>query len=393
MNSGRRLLISAGEVSGEHHAARVVSALKRLDSGLEIDCFGGRHLEAAGARLIYPLSDFAVLGFAGVFKNLSRFVKILALFDRYLEQHRPDAVVLVDYPGLHVRFAALAHRRGVKVVYFVCPQLWAWAPWRAARFARCVDHALTILPFEERYFARRGIEARYVGHPAADELASTADTAQDLDLEELIGDGAPPIALLPGSRPQEARSNLPLMLDVALRLQDSLPGAIFLVPQTRDDTRRVCSEIVAKHPCEPVRIVNSARPVLKLARFALVASGTATFEVACHGVPMVVLYRITRFQEFLGRQLLTVPWISQVNLIAGRELVPEFVTAGHPVEEITAAALELIGETSTRGECLEALSSTFRFAFLPGASARAAGEILKVLGGRVGSLEKDPESC
>ena len=393
MTARRRLLISTGEVSGEHHAARVVQALKGIDSNLEIDCFGGRHLEAAGARLIYPLSDFAVLGFAGVFKNLSRFVRILALFDRYLEQERPDAVVLVDYPGLHVRFAALAHRRGIPVVYFVCPQLWAWAPWRAARFARFVDHALTILPFEEEYFARRGIEARYVGHPAADELALAADMAQDVDLAELIGELAPPIALLPGSRPQEARANLPLMLDVAGRLRESLQEAVFLVPQMRDDTREVCRQIAAGHPCGPVRIVTAAQPVLKLARFALVASGTATFEVAYHGVPMVVLYRITRFQEFMGRQLLTVPWISQVNLIAGRELVPEFVTTGHPVEEITAAALELIGETRAREKCLEALSSTLRFAFLPGASARAAGEILKLLDNRVGSHEKDPETC
>ena len=378
MSQIRRLFISAGEVSGEHHAARVVQALHQLDPQLSIDSMGGRHLEAAGTRMLFPLSDFAVLGFRAVFQNLGRFVGVLACYAQYLDRERPDAVVLVDYPGLHVRFAALASRRGIPVIYYVCPQLWAWAPWRAGRFAKFVDHALTILPFEERYFRMRGIRARYVGHPAADELAEVEQvTASDLT-EQLLGVEAP-IALLPGSRPQEARANLPLMLDVARRLEAELgPQAIFL-PQARDDTREICRQIVADHGFSSVHIVDAVRPVLAQARFALVASGTVTFEVAYHGVPMVVLYRITRFQSFLGRQLLTVPWISQVNLIAGRELVPEFVTSERPVEAISKACLELIQDTQARAECRKALTETLKEAFRPGASARAAQEILDVL--------------
>ncbi|MFG0320401.1 MAG: lipid-A-disaccharide synthase, partial [Planctomycetota bacterium JB042] len=372
-------LISAGEVSGEHHAARLLAALRRRDPSLEFDAFGGRHLEAAGARLLFPLSDFAVMGFKAVFEHIGTFVKVLARFDRTLREDRPDLVVLLDYPGLHVRFARLCRRRGVPVLYYVCPQLWAWAPWRARRFARVVDHALTILPFEEEYFRRLGIDARYVGHPAADELAAETAGEEDDALEAEVRGAAPGLALLPGSRPQEVRTNLPLMVKVARRIREEHPAATFFLPQLRDDTAAVCREVLEAHPLDGVRFVRAVRPVLRGARFALVVSGTVTFEVACHGVPMVVVYRLTRFQRFLADRILTVPWISQVNLIAGRELVPEFVTPDEPVEEIAAACLDRIGETETRRECVKALGEDLRHAFSPGASERAADAVLALL--------------
>lgn len=375
MTAGGRLFISAGEVSGEHHAALVVREILERRPDLQIDSMGGRHLEAAGTRLLFPLSDFAVLGFAGVFKNLSRFIGVLRRFAEYLDRERPDAVVLVDYPGLHLRFAHLAKRRGIPVVYFVCPQLWAWAPWRARRFAGSVDRALTILPFEAEYLRRKGVEATFVGHPTADQLAT------------LVGDARTPpqsgddwnIAILPGSRPQEAQANLPLMIEVARRIRDQHPSVRFILPQLREDTREVCRGILERHPDIEIALERDVTPVLTGARFALVASGTATFEVAWHGVPMVVIYRITPMQRFLGRQLLTVPWISQVNLIAGREVVPEFVTTEQPAGEVTAAALPLIRDGEERQACLEALTVTLAEAFRPGAAARTADEILALL--------------
>lgn len=375
-----RILLSAGEVSGEHHAARLLAAIRRRDPSITFDAFGGRHLEAAGARLLFPLSDFAVMGFKAVFEHIGTFVKVLARFDRALREDRPDLVVLLDYPGLHVRFARLCRRRGVPVLYYICPQLWAWAPWRARRFARVVDHALTILPFEEEYYRRLGIDARYVGHPAADELAADAAGESDASLEAEVRAATPGIALLPGSRPQEVRSNLPLMIEVARRLRAAHPEATFFLPQLRDDTAAVCREILDARPLEGVRFVRAVRPVLRGARFAFVVSGTVTFEVAYHRVPMVVLYRLTRFQRFLADQILTVPWISQVNLIAGRELVPEFVTPDWPVDALTEACLARIEETETRRECVQALGNELREAFAPGASDRAAAAVLALLG-------------
>lgn len=387
-----RLLISAGELSGEHHAGRLLGELRALKPDLQIDAFGGAHLEAAGARLLFPLSDFAVMGFGAVLRMLSRFIDILRRFDDYLERERPDAVILVDYPGLHVRFAALAKRRGIPVIYFVCPQLWAWAPWRARRFARVVDCALTILPFEQEYYRRRGIDAFYVGHPAAERLR--ADAPSDRDLAAQVRAAKVAIALMPGSRPQEARANLPLMLAVARRLAAEVEGVEFLLPQLRADTRAVCAAMLGDPTLPPVRLVEAVSPVLEGARFALVASGTATFEVACRGVPMVVVYRITRVQRLLGSLLLTVPWISQVNLIAGREVVPEFVTAlqsHEPVEAIAKASLALVVDGPARAACVDALTREFASAFAPGASRRAAAAVARQLGwDRVPSAANSP---
>ena len=374
--------MSAGEASGDHHAARLVRELLARRPDVKVDALGGPHLEAAGARILFPLPDLAVMGFAAVFQSLGKFIDVLRLYARYLRDERPDAVVLVDYPGLHVRFAALAKRQGIPVVYFVCPQLWAWAPWRARRFERAVDRALAILPFEVEYFRRRGIDATYVGHPAADSLAEREHDADDDALTARARASATPIALLPGSRPQEARANLPLMLRVARRIVDQHPDATFFLPMSRDDTRGVCASLIdADADAPPVVLVERVYPVLGAARFALVASGTATFEVAYHGVPMVVIYKITPLHRFLGGQLLTVPWISQVNLIAGEELVPEFVTPDDPVDELTHACLERIGDTETRSRCVRSLSESLRYAFAPGASSRAAEQVVTILPG------------
>ncbi len=375
----RRLIISAGEVSGEQHAARLAAELRARAPGLALDCMGGRLLERAGARLIFPLCEFAVLGIWQVLRQSGRFLSILETFDRYLRQERPDAVVLVDYPGLHIGFATLARRRGVRVIYYVCPQLWAWAPWRTRWFSSVVDYALTILPFEEEYFHQRGVEARYVGHPAADDLAAEQQDAEALRLEQEIRASSCGIVLMPGSRRQEVENHLPLMLDVARQIRARIPQARFFVPQIHEDMHRLCAELLARADCPGVSLVDRVTPLLRGARFALVASGTATFEVGYHGVPMVVVYRFPPFQRFMGSQLITVPWISLVNVIAGQELVPEFVNAGEPADAIAAASLELIQDTPARRACLEALSRTLRPAFSPGATARAASEILECL--------------
>lgn len=389
MTRRAKLFVSAGEASGDHHAAKLVAELLRIAPDTDVLAFGGPELEAAGADVRFPLTDLAVMGFKKVFENLGHFVGVLRDFDELLARERPDAVVLTDYPGLHLRFARLAKRRGIPVVYFICPQLWAWAPWRAARFRRVVDHALTILPFEERYFADLGLEARFIGHPSADGLAEWTPDARDLEVEADVRSGATPIAILPGSRRQEVSANLPLMLKVVRRLKAELPGLRVHLPQSsRPAVRELCAELLAGEPDLGVIQTDRVHPVLRAVRFALVASGTATYEVAWHGVPMVVLYRITKLQRRLGGLLLTVPWISQVNLIAGRELVPEFVTPDEPVEELAAACRERIVDGPVRDAFEGARETDLRDAFAPGASARAAAAVAAFL--RDATASTDP---
>lgn len=375
----RRILISAGELSGEQHASRLIRALKLADPSIAIDAWGGDLMAEAGAELRAPLSRHAVMGFAAVFAAIGTFAGFLRRFAEELESRRPDAVVLVDYPGLHFKFAQLAKRAGIPVFYYCCPQLWAWAPWRAARFARRVDRAFTIFPFEEGYFRDLGVDARYVGHPAADRLAEELPDDRDEALRARVANEPMPIALLPGSRRQEIRGKLPWMLAVARVISKHEPAARFFLPQLKGDTRELCEEMLRGDGFDRCEVVDRVNPVLRAARIALVASGTATFEVGYFGVPMVVLYKITKLQRFLGSQLLTVPWISQVNLIAGREVVPEVVAVDAPVESVATLALERLRDGPIRDAALSALREELRPAFEPGAAKRTAFAILEAL--------------
>ncbi len=374
----RRIFVSAGELSGEHLAAPVVREIRRRAPEVAVDCMGGAHLEAAGARLLFPLSDLAVLGFQAVFASIGKFVGVIRRFQRYLDDERPDLVLLVDYPGLHVRFAQLARRAGIPVFYFACPQLWAWAPWRAKRFAAAVDRAFTILPFEEGYLRARGIDAKYVGSPALERLEAEARVPPDDMLARMLAGDAPIVALLPGSRPQEVDANLPLMIAAATRLAAKRPEVRFVLPQSNEPAARRAESFLRGAPIR-VDLVRRVGPVLARARAALVASGTATFEVAWHRVPMVVVYRITRWHRFLGGQFLTVPWISLVNLVAGAEIVPEFVGPDLDAQAIADACEARLVDGEIRMRCLDDLDRRFRARLTTGAAAAVASAALERL--------------
>src|SRR5258708_3088494 len=203
-----RVFICAGEPSGDLHGANLVRAFRRLNPGIECVGFGGERMEEAGCRLVYPLCRLAVMWFARVLANAPTFLELLSRADRYFRHHRPDAVVLIDYPGFNWWMARRAHFHGIPVFYFVPPQLWAWAGWRVEKMRRFVDHVLCTLPFEPAWYQERGVAAHYVGHPYFDELGH-----QQLDAPFLAehGNGGPIVGLLPGSRTQEIHRNLSTM--------------------------------------------------------------------------------------------------------------------------------------------------------------------------------------
>ncbi len=375
------LFVSAGELSGEQHAAKLVDALRALRPDWRFVGFGGDVMAKAGVDVRFPLSNFAVMGFKAVFAQIHRFIDILKLFERTIAETAPDAVILTDYPGLHLRMASLAKVQGVPVVDFICPQLWAWAPWRKRRFARVVDLALTILPFEADYFRSLGIDARFVGHPTAEQVARERAVPPSALAREIAA-CALPIALLPGSRGQEIRTILPLQAKVVRALLADFPDARFFLPQTKPRAAGACREFLERHPDLPITLVDDVSSVLRAVRFALVASGTATFEVACHGVPMVVLYKITRWHRFLASQLLTVPWISLVNLIAGEAIVPEFVVHDEPVDAIARACKERIADGPVRSRALDDLDRRLAHGRALGASENAARAIVEFVEAR-----------
>ncbi len=315
----RRVLLSCGDASGETHALRLVQGLQRRHPGIETAGFGGRRLEQAGMQVWQPLADLNVMGFADVAAELPLFLRCVRRFAVELDSRPPDAVVLVDYPGLNRHLLRMASGRGIPVVDFIAPQLWAWAPWRVRDFRRA-DRLLTILPFEGDWFRARGAQSLYLGHPLGDTLSDPPEEAPPPPMTE----EASWVGILPGSRRREVDHNLPEILQAAARLQEQHPRVRFVLPHLREDLWPRLEYHLSRSQVEVVCARGCFHGVLPRLRAAWVASGTALLETAAHGVPPVLVYRVSsRFSAWVGRALLGVPFIGSLNLLAGREVAPE----------------------------------------------------------------------
>jgi len=315
----RRVLLSCGDASGETHALRLVQSLQRRHPGLVVAGFGGRRLEQAGMQVWQPLADLNVMGFADVVGELPLFLRCVRRFARELALRPPDAVVLVDYPGLNRHLLRMASRAGIPVVDFIAPQLWAWAPWRVRDFRRA-DRLLTILPFEGDWFRARGAHPLYLGHPLGDTLADPPAEAPPPRMDE----DAWWVGILPGSRRREVDQNLPVVLQAAARLQQRHPRVRFILPHLREDLWPRLEYHLGRSRVDIVRARGCFHGVLPRLRAAWVASGTALLETAAHGVPPVLVYQLpSRFSAWVGHALLGVPFIGSLNLLAGREVAPE----------------------------------------------------------------------
>jgi lipid-A-disaccharide synthase len=379
-----RIFISAGEPSGDLHGANLVRALRKLDPGVRVDGFGGERMAAAGASLLYPLCDHAVIGLIRAALSVSHFARILDLADSSFRRQRPDAVVLIDFPGFHWWLARRARARGIPVLYFVPPQLWAWGGWRARKMRRLVNEVLCALPFEERWYRQRHIPATYIGHPYFDELPQ-----QKLDAEFLAGQRAKPgpvIALLPGSRRQELEDNGASLLRTAALVHARRPDARFLFaclqPRHRD---RIAA--LAAGCGVPVEVHAGRTPeIIHLAHSSVAVSGSVGLELLFAGKPSLVLYRINWFGTLLAFLFKRCRYISLVNLLAGKELFPEFLTRQCPAEAMAVRLLHLLNDRPAYlGLCAE-LAQLRRRVAIPGACDRAAGLILARAGAQATRL-------
>lgn len=372
--AGRRLFVSAGDTSGDQHAARLVQALRARVPHLRVEALGGRALHAAGVPLHADLVSRAIFGIGPALAAVPQVLGLLRRVAGVFDTRRPDAVVLVDYPGLNLHVARMAHRRGIPVVAFVAPQLWAWAPWRVRRFARVVDEALVIFPFEEPFFRRAGIDAHFIGHPLVDGLPD--GDPRDASITSL----ARPVALLPGSRPREVREHTPMLLDAARMLLETHPDATFHGAHVSPEERANMQAIAARHGV-PLRMHGDGiHAVMASCRCALVASGTATLETALLGTPLAVFYRSTRMEARLADWLLVPPWISQVNLILGRDLVPELILTEDDPRALADAVRPLLDDGDARTRQLEGLAQLATRTGGRGAIERAADRLAARLG-------------
>ncbi len=369
------LFVSAGELSGEAHAARLVAALPEV----RCSAFGGSLLASAGAAVRVQLSESAVMGFRSVVRHLPLILRAFADYLRVLRDDRPDLVVLVDYPGLHVVMAKAAKRAGVPVLHYVAPQYWAWGPWRMRRYRRALDATLTILPFETAFFRRFDVPAAYIGHPLLDELdAHPPDPAAVAAVRV-----RPTLVLLPGSRSAEIRTNLPGMLRVAAALRARDPAARVVVVHKNPRRAALVRELLAARGDGGVEFHEGAlAPWLAGARLVLAKSGTGSLEACLHGVPTIVVFHLRGPVSTWGyHNILSVPWVAAANLIAGARVVPEHLFHGDGGwRDVQADADRLWHDGPEREQAIAGLAEVRARLGAPGATARVAAIVRTFLG-------------
>lgn len=372
------VMIVAGEVSGDMHAARLVRALKQARPDIKVYGVGGPQLRAAGVETFYDVGDMAVMGFTEVVRRLSFFRRVFHHLLGVARERRPDAIILVDYPGFNLRFAARTHAMGLKVIYYICPQVWAWNRRRIPHMATIVDRLLAIFPFEKEVFAATSLKVDFVGHPLVDEIRETlAEPAVTLPWG-----GDLRIALLPGSRAQEIERILPALCGAAALIEARHPGASFMIPTPSDEIAGAVRSLVASLPRTPARlkiVTGQTRHVLRQATAALVTSGTATLESALLDCPTVVVYKASALTYFLARLLVRLPHIGIVNVIANRRICPEFIQADATPHNLASALLRLIEDDSARTEMRRGFEEVRGMLGTGGAAERAAELVLAEL--------------
>jgi lipid-A-disaccharide synthase len=377
-----KLAIVAGEASGDLHAAEVVHELKALDPALATFGIGGDLLAAEGMTLLHHAKEMGIVGLFNVLRHLRMFRRIFDELIARIEAERPDAVMLVDYPEFNLRVAKRCKELGVKVIYYISPQVWAWRRGRVKQIGERVDRMIVLFPFEEEFYREHGVPVTYVGHPLIDELAGVTRTPHPLSEHPLPaargegrGEGSLRIALLPGSRRGEVESLLPPMLDAMriLRREQDVDATLVQAPTiSREQLERLAKDA-------DVRIVGHRDgQSIAEADIALSSSGTATLECAVVGTPVVVMYRLTPATHWLAKKLVKLPHFSLVNIVAGKEVVPELLQHDVTGERIAAEVWKLADPERYAAVVRELEDVRSRLGG-PGASRRAAEAVMSVL--------------
>ncbi len=375
-----RVMISAGEASGDHHAARFVEALRRRGQEPTLFGMGGPRLAQAGMDLVVDCRDLAIVGIVEVLINWRRIKRELERLRRRLREDRPDLLVLVDYPDFNLKLAETARSLGVPVLFYVSPQVWAWRANRVHRIGRLVDMMAVIFPFETDFYERAGVPVRYVGHPLVDEIAPeiTADAAR---AEFGVEADQPTLALMPGSRNSELRHLLPILLASARRIAHESGPVQFLLPLASTlDPDPVREEVEASGIDVQVIPGGRAYDVLPICDAAVTASGTATLELALLDVPMVVVYRVHWLTWQILHRMVRIEDIALVNIVAGRRVVAELVQGAAQPAAIASEAERLLSDPDYRAGVLEGLATVRERMGEGGGPERMASLIEEMLG-------------
>lgn len=361
--------IIAGEASGDLHGSNLIKELKRLDPSAEIRCWGGDLMQQAGGTLVKHYRELAFMGFVEVLMNIRTIFRNIRFCKEDILQFQPDAVILVDYPGFNLRIAEWAKEAGIRTVFYISPQVWAWKENRVKKMKQTIDQMLVILPFEKNYYAEKwGWPVEYVGHP----LVEVINAAKAKPVTESFS-GKPIIALLPGSRKQEILKKLPIMLEVAPKF----PGYQFIIAKAPSIDDSFYAELIKSYP-NVSWVSNRTYELLNQSVAALVTSGTATLETALFGVPEIVCYKGSRISYEIARRVIKVKYISLVNLIMNRLVVKELIQHDLTVDNLVRELNDLL-QNPVRQQILQKDYAALKevLSYHGNASANAAELIVK----------------
>lgn len=378
MTDSKKIMIVAGEASGDLHGSNLVKEIHNIDPSIRFYGIGGVKLKEAGIELIAGSSDMAVVGLTEVVFKLKFILKVMNLLKKSLREDKPDLLILIDYPDFNLPMAKAARKNGVKVFYYISPQVWAWRKRRVKQIEKVVDRMAVILPFEKKFYDKSKLDVSFVGHPLLDVVKkkySRKEALKKFGLEE----GVTTVGILPGSRESEVKKLLPEMLKAAGILEDKFAPIQFALPLADTLNIDFVSRITDQYPVKVKIIRDNIYDVLSISDIAMVASGTATLETALMETPMIIIYKVSALSYYIGKAFINVNNIGLVNIIAGKTIVPEFIQDEATPANMAKAISDMLTDRSRMDRIKQELSGIRGKLGSPGAAGRAARLVCEMI--------------
>ncbi|MGA9365754.1 MAG: lipid-A-disaccharide synthase [Bacteroidota bacterium] len=369
-----RVMLIAGEPSGDLHGAGLVHELKKRKPDLEVYGVGGDGMKGAGMELIFHIRNLSFMGFAEVLKHLPTIRKVRQALLDVVASRKPDVLILIDYPGFNLRFARKVKAHGIRIFYYISPQVWAWGKRRVPGMKGVIDKMFVVFPFEVDIYRQAGIDVEFVGHPLL-EAVGNLERGDGFRERFGISKGKKLLALLPGSRVQEVERILPVMAEAAWVLKNELQCevAVGVAPNLKEDLyRQLLGSSASFH-----LVSGATYDLMRNSEIAFVTSGTATLETACFGTPMIVVYRTSFPTYWIGRMLITLKTIALVNIVAGRQIVPELIQGKMTPQNLVHEARRILRDAAVAQHMRTELLAVRGKLGTPGASARVADQVLQ----------------
>jgi len=380
----KRIFISAGETSGDIHGSNLIREIHKKNPSTKIHGLGRNRMVEAGMNCIHDMSSRSVM-WLHTLKKIPELWNIFKDCTRFFDEGKPELVILLDYAGFNFYLAKAAKRRDIPVMYYISPQLWAHGPWRVKKIRKLVDRMVVIYPFEETFYAGEGVSVKYVGHPLFDEL-NTRDIDEVLVGKMKEGESRAIVSLLPGSRKQEIRRMLPVLLKTATAIHEKIPSVKFLLSCSNirnleliDGITKSFTSANSNKDLSIEIVTEKISEVIKASSLCITSSGTVVLEIANYHVPMVICYRVSPFSYFVARPFMTTPYICLVNAIAQKIVVPEKLMYRDDYKWLASRATELLLNEEKRQTCIAELKEITSLIGTPGASAKAADEALSMI--------------